>query len=71
MAPRNGDLEKRDGVNRQTRESLEKLGARYCLACYVDANGVMKGKAVPIDHVERMMRGTGAASPSASRSVRN
>ena len=65
MAPRNGDREKRDSVNGQTRESLEKMGVRYCFSSYVDAHGVMKGKAVPIDHFDRMMRGselyTGAA----------
>jgi glutamine synthetase len=65
MAPRNGDREKRDSVNSQTRESLEKMGVRYCFSSYVDAHGVMKGKAVPIDHFDRMMRGselyTGAA----------
>ena len=65
MALRNVALEKRDGVNSQTRESLEKMGVRYCFASYVDVHGVMKGKAVPIDHFDRMMRGsemyTGAA----------
>ncbi len=65
MTPKNGDLANRDSVNSQTRESLEKMGVRYCFASYVDANGVMKGKAVPIDHFDRMLRGsemyTGAA----------
>jgi len=46
-------------------KSLEAKGVRYCFSSYVDAHGVAKGKAVPIDHFERMMRGselfTGAA----------
>ena len=38
---------------------------RTCLASYVDVHGILKAKAVPIDHFSRMMRGselfTGAA----------
>jgi glutamine synthetase len=60
LRPRNrgGDLAalERDLVGR---------GVKYCLASYVDVNGIAKAKAVPIDHFERMMRGselfTGAA----------
>jgi glutamine synthetase len=44
---------------------LAEAGVKHCLAAYVDIHGVPKAKAVPIDHFERMMRGselfTGAA----------
>jgi glutamine synthetase len=44
---------------------LAETGVRHCLAAYVDVHGVPKAKAVPIDHFQRMMRGselfTGAA----------
>ncbi|MGH6954944.1 MAG: hypothetical protein ACREGL_12210, partial [Alphaproteobacteria bacterium] len=47
------------------RRKLEDKGVKYCLASYVDVHGLAKAKAVPIDHFERMMRGselfTGAA----------
>ena len=47
------------------RRSLEERGVKFCLASYVDVHGIPKAKAVPIDHFERMMRGselfTGAA----------
>ena len=42
-----------------------RRGVRYCFPSYVDVHGVHKGKAVPINHFDRMMRGselyTGAA----------
>lgn len=44
---------------------LVARGVKYCLASYVDVHGISKAKAVPVDHLERMMRGselfTGAA----------
>jgi len=47
------------------KHDLMERGVKYCLASYVDAHGISKAKAVPIDHFERMMRGselfTGAA----------
>ena len=47
------------------KEGLKKDGVKYCFSAYVDVHGVPKGKAVPIEHFERMMRGselfTGAA----------
>jgi glutamine synthetase len=47
------------------REELRERGVRYCLAAYTDVHGVGKAKCVPIDHLDRMMRGselfTGAA----------
>ena len=47
------------------KRRLEESGVRYCLAAYVDVHGIPKAKAVPLDHFERMMRGselfTGAA----------
>ena len=47
------------------REELRDKGIRYCLGAYTDVHGVGKAKCVPIDHFDRMMRGselfTGAA----------
>ena len=47
------------------REELRKQGVAYCLSSYADVHGVLKAKAVPIDHFGSMMRGselyTGAA----------
>jgi glutamine synthetase len=47
------------------RRELADKGVKHCLAAYVDVHGIPKAKAVPIDHFERMMRGselfTGAA----------
>lgn len=52
-------------VPRESRESLVRKGVKYCLAAYVDVHGIPKAKTVPIDHFERMLRGselfTGAA----------
>lgn len=49
----------------QLKKSLVERGVKYCLASYVDAHGISKAKTVPIEHFERMMRGselfTGAA----------
>ena len=60
QAPRGGDA----AVKAKKRELIEK-GVKYCLAAYVDVHGVPKAKAVPVEHFERMMRGselfTGAA----------
>lgn len=47
------------------RKRLEDAGVRYCLAAYTDVHGVGKAKAVPVDHLDSMVRGselfTGAA----------
>jgi glutamine synthetase len=47
------------------REKLDASGVKYLLASYVDMHGVPKGKAVPISHLARMLKGselcTGAA----------
>ena len=47
------------------REELQRKGVKYCFSAYVDVHGVSKGKTVPVEHFERMMRGselfTGAA----------
>src|SRR5689334_11282758 len=52
------------GLSAQKRDLMER-GVKYCLASYVDVSGISKAKAVPIEHFERMMRGselfTGAA----------
>lgn len=47
------------------KESLKKKGVRYLLPAYVDMHGICKAKTVPIEHLDRMMKGselyTGAA----------
>lgn len=47
------------------KEKFKKSGVAYCLPAFVDVHGIPKVKAVPIEHFERMMRGselfTGAA----------
>lgn len=49
----------------QLKADLIARGVRYALASFVDLHGVCKAKAVPIDHLESMARGselfTGAA----------
>ena len=49
----------------QIRDALVDKGVKYCFSSFVDVHGIPKGKTVPIDHFERMMRGselfTGAA----------
>ncbi|MDA0702285.1 MAG: type III glutamate--ammonia ligase [Proteobacteria bacterium] len=49
----------------EIKRGLIEKGVRHCLASYTDMHGVSKAKAVPIDHFERMIRGselfTGAA----------
>lgn len=49
----------------ETQESLREKGVKYCLASYADVHGIAKAKSVPVDHFDRMMRGselfTGAA----------
>jgi glutamine synthetase len=53
------------GDTRISQQSLVEQGVKYALASYVDMHGVSKAKAVPIDHFDRMMKGsemfTGAA----------
>jgi glutamine synthetase len=52
-------------VGRETMESLIGKGVEYCMPFYVDVHGIPKTKTVPINHFNRMMRGselfTGAA----------
>ena len=49
----------------ETMRSLMEKGVEYCMPLYVDVHGIAKTKTVPIDHFDRMMRGselfTGAA----------
>ncbi|HLI13832.1 MAG TPA: type III glutamate--ammonia ligase [Alphaproteobacteria bacterium] len=56
---------RQDGAASALKHELAQKGVKYCLAAYVDIHGIPKAKAVPIDHFERMMRGselfTGAA----------
>ncbi len=51
--------------NRETMQSLMDKGVEYCMPFYVDVHGIPKTKTVPINHFDRMMRGselfTGAA----------
>ena len=51
-------------IERMKRNLISK-GVKYCLASYVDVHGVPKSKTVPVEHFDRMMRGselfTGAA----------
>ena len=50
---------------RETAQSLMEKGVEYCMPFYVDVHGIPKTKTVPVDHFDRMMRGselfTGAA----------
>ena len=43
---------------KREQERLKEAGVAYCLAAYVDVHGIPKAKIVPIDHFERMMRGS-------------
>ena len=49
----------------QIEKHLKSQQVEYCLASYVDIHGIPKAKSVPVDHFNRMMRGselfTGAA----------
>lgn len=40
------------------KNSLKQRGVKYVLASFVDAHGVSRGKTVPINHLEQMMRGS-------------
>lgn len=50
---------------RNKKESLQQQGIKFCITTYVDVHGMAKAKVVPIEHFEKMMRGselyTGAA----------
>lgn len=52
-------------AGQETMRSLMAKGVEYCMPFYVDVHGIPKTKTVPIDHFDRMMRGselfTGAA----------
>lgn len=53
------------GSGRETMQSLIDKGVEYCMPLYVDVHGIPKTKTVPVNHFDRMMRGselfTGAA----------
>src|SRR5215471_4980705 len=57
--------ERKEAALSAQKRGLAERGVKFCLASYVDVFGIAKAKAVPIDHFERMMRGselfTGAA----------
>ena len=40
------------------KDGLREKGVKYCFSSYGDVHGVPKGKTVPIEHFERMMRGS-------------
>lgn len=54
-----------DAAIAEIKQELLARGVRYCFPSFVDLHGIPKGKIVPIEHFERMMRGselfTGAA----------
>ncbi|PIX77966.1 MAG: type III glutamate--ammonia ligase, partial [Piscirickettsiaceae bacterium CG_4_10_14_3_um_filter_44_349] len=41
-----------------TKQSLKDMGIKYCLGAYVDIHGIPKGKFVPIDHLDHMVKGS-------------
>ncbi|MEO0455374.1 MAG: type III glutamate--ammonia ligase [Cyanobacteria bacterium P01_A01_bin.114] len=47
------------------QQSLQEQGVKYAMASFVDLHGMCKGKVVPLNHFDRMMKGselfTGAA----------
>ena len=53
--------------------ALQQQGVKYCLASYVDLHGIPKCKAVPITHLDRMLRAsemfTGAALDGVPQAV--
>ncbi|MHB1219134.1 MAG: type III glutamate--ammonia ligase [Alphaproteobacteria bacterium] len=65
MVKQSGNMRGGDADLAKIKRELIEKGVRYCLASYVDMHGIAKAKAVPVDHFERMMRGselfTGAA----------
>lgn len=40
------------------KNALKQRGVKYVLASFVDIHGALKGKVVPINHFEQMMRGS-------------
>ena len=45
-------------IHRETMQSLMDKGVEYCMPLYVDVHGIPKTKTVPINHFDRMMRGS-------------
>jgi glutamine synthetase len=43
---------------RELGKELAAKGVKFCIAAYVDVHGVPKGKAVPIEKLEKMCKGT-------------
>jgi glutamine synthetase len=43
---------------RELAKELAAKGVKFCIAAYVDVHGVPKGKAVPIEKLEKMCKGT-------------
>ena len=52
------------------KDELRRKGVKYCYSAYVDVHGVPKGKTVPVEHFERMMRGLGAVHRRRARRPR-
>ena len=40
------------------KQALKSKGIKYCLGAYVDIHGIPKGKFVPIDHLNHMLKGS-------------
>ena len=40
------------------RQDLAEKGVKYAMASYVDIHGAIKGKFVPLNHLDRMMKGS-------------
>ena len=38
------------------RQDLAEKGVKYAMASYVDIHGAIKGKFVPLNHLDRMMK---------------
>jgi len=43
---------------KQTQETLQRKGIKYCIGAYVDIHGVPKAKVVPLDHLHHMAHGS-------------
>src|SRR6185369_13544454 len=66
-------MNKQSSASDQLKARLHADGVRYALASYVDIHGRSKCKVVPIDHLDRMMKGselfTGAALDGVPQAV--
>ena len=42
----------------KTQQMLKEKGIKYCVGAYVDIHGIPKGKFVPIEHLDQMLKGS-------------